>query len=194
MKVLKIKNRYYESKQDNSLELFDSGVGSVILSTLVIVLISGLIMSEKIIASTEAEGASMQPTFDTKVQLYYNQSDIAIDNLTYNDIISFETKTFGTYIKRIIGLPGDTVEIIDRKLYINGEFVQEDFIIPDDSQATLRKELGEDEYYVMGDNRANSTDSRHVLIGAIKKSDINGRVIGGKSRVSDETYNFLRIY
>ena len=85
------------------------------------------------------------------------------------------------YIKRIIGLPGETVQIDDDgNIYIDGELLQESF-----GREVIRPEtvgiasepvvLGDDEYFVMGDNRNNSTDSRTEIVGNIHRSEIIGR-------------------
>ncbi len=132
---------------------------------------------------TEVDGASMEPTL-------YNGDNLIVDKISYRfrdpqrfDIIVFpfqyEEDTY--YIKRIIGLPGETVQIDESgNIYINGEILQENYgkeiITP--AHIGIAEEpivLGADEYFVMGDNRNNSTDSRTELVGNIKRKDIIGR-------------------
>ncbi len=82
------------------------------------------------------------------------------------------------YIKRVIGLPGETVQIIDSDIYINGKVVTENYgkePIEDPGLAKNAITLGEDEYFVLGDNRNDSTDSR--IIGPIKEESICGKVL-----------------
>lgn len=81
-------------------------------------------------------------------------------------------------IKRVIGLPGETVELIEGKYYIDGELLEEDYL--DEGTITEPKigthwELGEDEYFVSGDNRGNSSDSRNY--GPLHKDEIKGKAI-----------------
>ena len=132
---------------------------------------------------TQVSGASMEPTLDSG-------DNLIVDKITYRfraperfDIIVFpwkyEESTY--YIKRIIGLPGETVQIDENgNIYINGEVLQESY-----GREVIKAEyvglasepitLGDDEYFVMGDNRNNSTDSRSAMVGNIKRGDIIGR-------------------
>lgn len=80
----------------------------------------------------------------------------------------------GTYIKRMIGLPGDTVEIIDSRVYINGESLSEPYATGASEDYSVT--LGEDEYLVLGDNRAESYDSRAADMGFISAEDLLGKV------------------
>lgn len=73
-------------------------------------------------------------------------------------------------VKRVIGLPGETIEYIDNKLYVNGEYIEEDFLSQEVNTYDFSITLGENEYYCLGDNRENSNDSRHY--GAFKKEEI----------------------
>ena len=83
-------------------------------------------------------------------------------------------------VKRVVGLPGETIKYESGQLYVNGEPVEENFISDDVKKQTVTRygndipeiKLKDDEYYVLGDNRGNSTDSRYF--GAIKKSQIKG--------------------
>lgn len=132
---------------------------------------------------TEVDGQSMEPTLS-------NGDNLIVDKISYRfrdpqryDIIVFpfkyQEKTY--YIKRIIGLPGETVQIDDEgRIYINGEVLEENYgreIIKPETVgiAAAPIVLGEDEYFVLGDNRNNSTDSRASIVGNIKREDIIGR-------------------
>lgn len=132
---------------------------------------------------TEVDGASMEPTL-------FNGDNLIVDKLSYRfrdperfDIIvfPFKYKERTYYIKRIIGLPGETVQIDEQgNIYINGEVLSESYgreIIRPENVGLAAEPivLGEDEYFVMGDNRNNSTDSRFAQVGNIKREDIIGR-------------------
>lgn len=130
---------------------------------------------------TEVNGESMENTLS-------NEDNLIVDKLTYRfsdpkryDIIVFPFRyadnTF--YIKRIIGMPGETIQI-DREgnIYINGEILEESYgreVIQNPGLAANTIQLEEDEYFVMGDNRNNSSDSRDPMVGNIHRDEIIGR-------------------
>ncbi len=98
------------------------------------------------------------------------------------DIIVFKPKgneNSHYYIKRIIGLPGETVQILEGEIYIDGEKLEEDYgvsEIMDPGIAAEEIELAGDEFFVLGDDRENSEDSRMADVGAVKRSYIYGKV------------------
>lgn len=132
---------------------------------------------------TEVDGQSMESTLSDK-------DNLIVDKITYRfrdperfDIIVFPfAYTENTYyIKRIIGLPGETVQI-DAKgtIYINGEVLEESYgrEVIEPTKLGLAEQpitLGEDEYFVLGDNRNHSSDSRDPSVANIKREDIIGR-------------------
>ncbi len=98
-----------------------------------------------------------------------------------SDIIVFKpngNENARSYIKRIIGLPGETVQIKDGEIYIDGEKLEEKYettAIEDAGTASEEITLDGDEYFVLGDNRRNSEDSRMADIGHVKRSEIEGK-------------------
>ena len=129
---------------------------------------------------TEVEGMSMYPTLE-------DQENLILDKITYRfrnperyDIVVFPPpyKENTYYIKRIIGLPGETVQIIDGEVYIDGEKLDVDYGYEKMESAGIAEEallLGEDEYFVLGDNRNHSLDSRAAEVGTVKRENIIGR-------------------
>ena len=98
------------------------------------------------------------------------------------------------YIKRIIALPGESVEIIENSVYINGEKLQEDYEtskIDDVGIVNEKIKLGSDEYFVLGDDRQNSEDSRNANVGNVKYSYIYGKRPGLSSR-QKHTLDFVK--
>lgn len=129
---------------------------------------------------TQVSGESMETTLS-------DGDHLIVDKITYRfrdpkryDIVVFpyryEENTY--YIKRIIGLPGETVQIVDGYVYINGVQLDEHYgnaLIMDPGQAAQPITLGEDEYFVLGDNRNNSQDSRSANVGVIHRDELLGR-------------------
>ena len=127
---------------------------------------------------TLIQGDSMLPT-------YHNWQLVLIDkhttNFSYGDVIVFTNDTLhSTLVKRIFALPGDTVQIIDGFLYVNG---QPSPLLPDNTNLTYPGiaassiYLADDEYFVLGDNHEFSIDSRYPEVGIIKLDTILGKVI-----------------
>ena len=112
----------------------------------------------------------MEPTLKDKRIVIMKKFNL---NLSYNDIIVIK-KNDKIIIKRLVGLPNDTIEI-DNYLYINGKQFDENYTSKGEMEEKLI--LKENEYFVLGDNRQNSVDSRFFEIGTIKKDEIIGKVI-----------------
>ncbi len=136
-----------------------------------------------VIQRTEVDGRSMEPTLSDGDNLFVDKISYRFHDPERFDIIvfPFQYKEDTYYIKRIIGLPGETVQIdTDGNIYINGEILQESYgkevIKPENiGRAVEPITLGEDEYFVMGDNRNNSSDSRTEMVGNIHRKDIIGK-------------------
>ena len=135
-----------------------------------------------VVQKTEVIGDSMEPTLK-------HQEQLVIDKISYRfgkpdrfDVVVFPHENTN-YIKRVIGLPGETVSIEEGYIYIDGQMLYDDTYgmeaITSDHYYRLSEPvvLGEDEYFVMGDNRNNSKDSRDGTVGNVKKDQIIGRVI-----------------
>lgn len=129
---------------------------------------------------TRVDGRSMMNTLQDGNNLIVEKLSYRFSDPKRFDIIVFPpTGKKEYYIKRIIGLPGETVQIDeDGNIYINGELLEENYgaeRIQNPGRAANPITLGDDEYFVMGDNRNNSKDSRSEEVGNVKRSQIIGR-------------------
>ncbi|MCD7726540.1 MAG: signal peptidase I [Clostridiales bacterium] len=130
---------------------------------------------------TQVQGSSMEPTLSSDDNLIVDKISYRFHDPERFDIIVFpfryEDNTY--YIKRIIGLPGETVQIDEAgNILIDGEILKESYgkeVIHNPGRAYETITLGEDEYFVLGDNRNNSTDSRDPSVGNIRREEIIGR-------------------
>lgn len=137
------------------------------------------LLNEYIIQPTQVEGISMEDSL-------HNGEHLLMDKLSYRfhdperfDIVIFPFEEGVYYIKRIIGLPGETIQIKDGQVYIDGALLEEDVygntMIQNAGRAAEEVVLGEDEYFLLGDNRDNSFDSRYEVVGNIKKEQFIGK-------------------
>jgi signal peptidase I len=117
-------------------------------------------------------GSSMEPNFhDGQI---VEIEEVPVAELQRGDVILFTAKGGKQYLKRLIGLPGETVEIRDGKVYINDEVLDEPYINEPAQGDSPVFTVGTDEYFVLGDNRNNSSDSR--AFGSVPSENIRGRV------------------
>lgn len=157
-----------EKKESTAWEI----IKVIIISLLIVIPIRTWIAQPFIV-----EGASMEPNF-------HNGEYLIIDELSYafgvpkrGEVIIFRypLQPSEFFIKRIIGLPGETVEIKDNEIFINSVLVPEQYL-PKNLQTGPDKtvQLEDNQYFVMGDNRTASSDSR--VWGPLPKKNITGRV------------------
>ena len=130
---------------------------------------------------TSVVGQSMAGTLNAGDEILVNRFVYKMLDPKPNDIIVFlpnGNQKSHFYIKRVIAVPGDTVLIENGVIYVNGEVFDDEIEAPSIVEAGLAAEeitLEEDEYFVLGDNRNNSEDSRYANIGNIKKEHIIGK-------------------
>ena len=126
-------------------------------------------------------GPSMSPTLENGERILVNRIGYKLFDPKRNDLVVFlpnGNEKAHYYIKRVIALPGDRVQIKDGIVYINGEpFEEKAEVSAIENQLLAEDEIviGKDEYFVLGDNRNNSEDSRYASIGNVKKEHIVGQ-------------------
>jgi len=169
----------FSHDQDNFILAAMKKFGLFIFEIVKVVLISlAIILPVRmfLVQPFYVEGASMEPNF-------YDKEYLIIDELSYRfhapargEVVVFRNPDNNKqyYIKRVIGLPGETVEIINGKVSINGKELNETYIDNLSGQSFAQLTVGQDEYFVLGDNRPVSRDSR--VFQALPKKLIIGRV------------------
>ena len=139
-----------------------------IIIIIVVVLVRSFIITPAIV-----DGASMDNTLNDGNLVIINKFIYRFKEPERFQIVVVKNDTDrDKIIKRIIGLPGETLEYKDNKLYINGELVEENYIHGETENFNVK--VSENEYFVMGDNRVVSKDSR--ILGGFQKKDIVGKV------------------
>ena len=146
-----------------------------------IVLMMAFVLVYFIGMRTSVVGQSMSETLENGDQILVNRFMYKVIGPKANDVIVFlpnGNEKSHYYVKRVIGVPGDTVQIKNGRIYVNGtEFTEKVDVasIEDAGLAADAVTLGDDEYFVLGDNRNNSEDSRYANIGNIKREYIIGK-------------------
>lgn len=141
------------------------------LRTIVLVLITALLIRSFIAQPFVVEGKSMEPTLHNAEYLIVDKIEYRLHPPQRGDVVVFKAPESPdqNYIKRVIGLPGETVTIKDNAVFVNGTLVKEEYInnpittpvsTTDNPAFFLEQKLTSTEYFVMGDNRDHSSDSR----------------------------------
>ena len=130
---------------------------------------------------TSNVGQSMEPTLASGERVLTNRLIYKMTEPKRGDLVVFKpngNENSHFYIKRVVGLPGERIQIIDGFIYINGEVLIEKIKFEKMENAGIAEEeikLGKDEYFVLGDNRNASEDSRNAEIGPIRMKDIESK-------------------
>ena len=161
----------------------ETNKGREIVDTIVVFLVTiliGLLILNFVGQRTYVHGQSMEPHLSEGNQ-------VIVDKISYRfrDPSRFEVVVFpyqyemNTYfIKRVIGLPGEQIQILDGNIYINGQYLAEDYgleVMIEGGLATEPIQLQDDEYFLLGDNRNRSLDSRSPRVGAVTRCELLGR-------------------
>ncbi|WP_207637255.1 signal peptidase I [Eubacterium xylanophilum] len=170
-----------EKKEKISYNERPGGIKKIIIS---IVVCAGLafgiafLLNTFVINHTMVSGTSMSPTLEDSDEILIEKVSYISGKPERFDVIVFNYKDDVKYIKRVIGLPGETVQIKSNKIYVNGRAIFDEFGKGKLSNAGIAKDelkLGPDQYFVLGDNRKESKDSRSEDVGLIKKDKIVGK-------------------
>ena len=149
---------------------------------ILVVVVFGIMTAMCLFSTVAMQEGSMEPTFSTGNKFLVNKVIYKFSEPKRGDIIVFKTSPdddASLHIKRVIGLPGETIQIRDGQILIDGVTYREGRDLPKISNpglATNEVYLESDEYFVLGDNRNNSEDSRYADIGMVKKRYIVGKI------------------
>ena len=150
------------------------------LIKLIVVVVVILFLMIYVVSVTQVVGNSMYSTLEDGDVLILNKFKYRFFDIERGDIISLENDDTKYLIKRVIGLPGDSISIKDNTLYINGEvyienYLEEGLVYDDFELTSLGYDvIPDDMYLVLGDNRPDSVDSREI--GLVSKDDIIGKI------------------
>ncbi len=129
----------------------------------------------------KVEGTSMMPSLVDQERIFINKFvyRFGLGNIERGDMVVFwfPGDTTKSYIKRVIGLPGDTVEVKDGQVYVNGKALSEGYVPKEyrDHSVYPQYKIGKDEYFVLGDHRSSSNDSR--AWGTVPRQYIYGKAV-----------------
>ena len=146
-------------------------MGTILIFIFAVASISGCSVP---VESFEINGLSMEPTYPKGTSITTVATELV--DLERGDVlvVEYPYDTSRTFVKRLIGFPGETVEIIDGNILIDGTLFTEPYPTIPNPEFSGLYELGDDEYFVVGDNRPNSSDSRQW--GPVNGVHIRGRV------------------
>lgn len=176
------KNRgltFYEKEKRINSDILKQ-IFEMIIGTIVAVFLA-FVISYIFAGRTRIIGDSMEPSMEASSQILINRFVYKVSSPKIGDVIVFlpygNTNTH-YYVKRIVAKPGDTVQIINGRLYVNGYVAEPDEAydhMEDAGIAEAEIKLGEGQYFVLGDNRNSSEDSRSGNIGPVNKDNIVGK-------------------
>ncbi len=152
------------------------------LLTISLALILAIVIRSFVFLVATVDGPSMQPTLTSQDRLLVTRFTYAISDVQRGDIVicKYDTPIYpDMYVKRVIGLPGETISIVDGVVYINGAQLKENYTLPSTQGNRFHNMdpyyIPEGHVFVMGDNRNNSADSRFEIIGAISLDNVIGK-------------------
>lgn len=173
----------------------------IVLFVIVVVFILIYAFRTILFSNYVVDGKSMEPTLEDGNNLMVNKVIYDIADVDRFDVIVFHKNAKDDYVKRVVGLPGDTIEYKDDQLLVNGEQMEEPFLwnpSPLTRDATVTKDftlkedtgknrVPKDKLFVLGDNRMNSVDSRKF--GFISQEQVVGKVDASYWTFADIEFN-----
>ena len=179
-KPLKTSEKEIEKLRKKGKEIKQKTVGTEVISwalTILTAVVLALVIRTFLFEFYGVDGASMTNTLQNHEKMFCTKLDYLISGPQRGDVVICHYPGRGNtaFVKRLVGMPGDTVEMRDRRLYVNGKQIAdpENMNIPPNYRFSEYK-LQDDEYFVLGDNRGNSNDSH--AIGPIPRSMIIAHV------------------
>ncbi len=166
------KPRAHDQSSFNPVSLLRDIGASVILAIILIVFIY---------QPVKVEGTSMMPGLTDQERIFINKYEykLGTDSIARGDLVVFHfpLDPSQSYIKRVIGIPGDVVEIVDGTVFVNGNEISEPYVLPEfrDHLSTPRTVVPMNNYFVLGDHRNSSNDSR--TWGFVDRSKIYGKAV-----------------
>ena len=173
-----------ETKEKLEARLEDRKVRKILnwVFQIMVTLILGVLVGISMFQSVTMQESAMEPTLQVGECFFINRAVYKVSSPKRDDIIVYKTSgsdDAALHIGRVIGLPGETVQISNGNILINGAVYNENKDFPEISNAGLASDgvsLESGEYFILGDNRNNSEDSRYGDIGNINKKYIVGKV------------------
>ena len=148
---------------------------------IIVTLVFAVLVAISAFQTVTLQESAMEPTYSVGQKFFVNRALYKIKSPKRGDVIVFKTSASddaALHIRRVIGLPGETVQIKEGQIYINGNVYEENGAyqeIADGGLADSAITLESGEYFVLGDNRNNSSDSRASDVGLIHRKDLIGR-------------------
>jgi len=163
-------------QNDQQLRVLNSWVRDLCISVLI-----SLFIILFVYQPVKVEGGSMEPGLEDQERIFINKLAYRLENIERGDVIVFRypRDTRKNFIKRVIGLPGDRVRVTDGHVYLNGRLVPEPYVPEEylDSRSYSEVRVPSDCYYVLGDHRSMSDDSRDF--GPVSRTLIYGKAVFG---------------